>query len=726
MKKFMLLFLLAFTLGTKCFSSNPPDEGMWLPMFIDRLNYVDMQKMGLKLTSQELYSINNSSLKDAIVSLGFFCTAEVVSDQGLILTNHHCGFESIQSHSSIDHDYLTNGFWAYSKAEELPNEGLTASFLVRMEDVTSKFKSKLTNEMSEKERQDKIDAITEKLQNEASEEGKFDVEVKSFFDGNEYYMFIYETYKDIRLVGAPPSAIGKFGGDTDNWMWPRHTGDFSMFRIYTAPDGSPAEYSKNNIPMKPKHSLPISIKGVKKDDFAMVWGYPGTTERYETSYAVDMAITQSNPTIVSIRDTKLSIMKKDMDVDNAIKIKYASKYAQTANYWKYFIGQTKGLKRLDVYNKKKELENNFTKWVNKDNKRKEIYGEALPLIEKSYTELKKYNLSQTYLNEAAFQGPEIILFAYGLNPLYKMLKNNADKTKTPKTETEIKAVVDAFNLKVETFFKDYNESTDKKLYAALLKMYYDNVPKDQHPDIFLTVEKKYKGCFVKFAEDVYKKSFLVCPIKLKAFLDKPSLKVMEKDLGFMTMRSIIQVYRTIYENTMDAQEQLDRGNRLFVAGLMEMDPEKKFYPNANSTMRMSYGQVLDYFPADAVHYDYVTTIKGIIEKEDPKNDEFIVPAKLKELYNKKDFGKYGMSDNMVVCFITNNDITGGNSGSPVINGEGQLIGIAFDGNWEAMSGDIAYEPNLQRTICVDIRYVLFCIDKLAGAQNLINEMKIVE
>jgi hypothetical protein len=726
MKKLSLLFLLFIAISAKCFSSNPPDEGMWLPMFIERLNYTDMQKMGLKLSPQELYSINNSSMKDAIVSLGFFCTAEVISDEGLILTNHHCGYESIQSHSTIDHDYLTDGFWAYSKSEELPNEGLTASFLVRMEDVTSKFKSKLSNDMSEKEREEKIEAVSAKLQNDASEGGKYDVEVKSFFDGNEFYMFVYETYRDVRLVGAPPSAIGKFGGDTDNWMWPRHTGDFSMFRIYTAPDGSPADYDKKNIPMKPKHSLPISIKGVKKDDFAMVWGYPGTTERYETSYAVDMQLNQNNPTIVSIRDTKLSIMKKDMDADNNIKIKYASKYAQTANYWKYFIGQSRMLKRLDIIGKKKELEMNFTAWVNEDKSRKEEYGDALKLIENGYAELKKYKLSETYLSEVGFQGPEIVYFAFGLNPLYKILKNNTDKTKEKKSNADIKIVADVFRATTEKFFKDYNAATDKKLYAALFKMYYDNVPKDQHPDIFITVEKKYKGCFETFAEELYSKSFLVSPDKLNEFLNKPSLKVMEKDLGFMTMRSILQTYRMVYEKTLTAQEEVDKGNRLFVKGLMEMYPDNKFYPNANSTMRMSYGQVLDYYPMDAVHYDYITTIKGIIEKEDPKNDEFVVPSKLKELYNKKDFGKYGMNDNMVVCFLTNNDITGGNSGSPVINGEGQLIGIAFDGNWEAMSGDIAYEPNLQRTICVDIRYVLFCIDKLAGAQNLINEMKIVE
>jgi len=726
MKRIKMLFLIFFVIGTKCFSTVPPDEGMWLPMFIERLNYVDMQKMGLKLTPQELYSINNSSLKDAIVSLGFFCTAEVVSDEGLIMTNHHCGYESIQSHSSVERDYLTNGFWAYSKAEELPNEGLTASFLIRMEDVTSKFKSKLSADLSEKERQEKINAITSKLQNEASEDGKYEVEVKSFFDGNEFYMFVYQTYKDIRLVGAPPSGIGKFGGDTDNWMWPRHTGDFCLMRIYTAPDGSPAEYSKNNIPMKPKHSIPISLKGIKKDDFAMTWGYPGNTRRYETSYAIDMAINQTNPTIVSIRETKLSIMKKDMDADNAVKIKYASKYAQTANYWKYFIGQTKGLQKLNIYEKKKALENEFSLWVKQNNERKEKYGEALSLIEQGITELKKYNLSQVYLNEAAFQGAEMIFFAYNLYPFYKILKNNADKSKKPSSEAEINAVIEAIKITADKYFKNYNVATDEKLFASLLKMYYDNVPKDQHPDIFKTVEKKYKGSFEKFAKTVFESSFLVDSKKLNDFLTKPSLKGLEKDLGFQTMVSVIKQYGNIFKNTATAEQNLDKGNRLFVAGLREMFPDKSFYPNANSTLRVSYGQVLDYIPADAIHYDFVTTIKGIIEKEDPQNEEFIVPPKLKELYNKKDFGRYGSNDNMVVCFLTNNDITGGNSGSPVINGEGHLIGIAFDGNWEAMSGDIAFEPAIQRTICVDIRYVLFCIDKLAGAQNLINEMKIIE
>jgi hypothetical protein len=383
MKKFFYALIVALVLGFKGFAA-VPDEGMWLPMFIERLNYVDMQKMGLHLTADEIYSVNHSSLKDAIVSLGFFCTAEVVSNEGLIFTNHHCGYESIQAHSSVDHDYLTNGFWAMSKKEELSNESLTASFLVRMEDVTDKVFAKVTDDMDESKRSSAIDEAKSKIEKAAAEKGKYEASVKSFFNGNEYYLFVYETYKDVRLVGAPPSSVGKFGGDTDNWMWPRHTGDFSIFRIYTAPDGSPAEYNENNIPLKPKYSLPISLKGVKKDDFAMVWGYPGRTDRFLTSYGIKLATEQTNPSIVKIRDKKLSILKEFMDASPTVKIQYAAKYAESSNYWKYFIGQTKGLNRLKVYDKKQEQEAAFTKWVNEDPKRKEKYGKALSEIAAGY------------------------------------------------------------------------------------------------------------------------------------------------------------------------------------------------------------------------------------------------------------------------------------------------------------------------------------------------------
>ncbi len=720
MKKVLLPVLFAFILGTKVFAI-VPDEGMWLPMLVERLNYVDMQKAGLHLTADEIYSVNKSSMKDAIVSLGFFCTAEVVSNEGLLLTNHHCGFDAIQSHSSIKNDYLTEGFWAMSKKEELPNKDLTATFLIRMEDVTSTVLAEVTDKMTEAERDAKIEEVSKKLEKEASEKGKYEVNVKSFFDGNEYYMFVYLTYKDVRLVGAPPSAVGKFGGDTDNWMWPRHTGDFSMFRIYTAPDGSPAEYSEANIPLVPKYSLPVSLKGVKKDDFTMIWGYPGRTDRYLTSFGVQLAIDQSNPAIVKIRDKKLSIMKEYMDADPTVRIQYASKYAQTSNYWKYFIGQTRGLKKLDVVGKKQAIETAFNKWVNQDAARKEKYGSALSDIETGYTELKKYNLSMKYLEEAALQGPEMIYFSYGIFQLYNLLKTPEGKEKA------IAAAAETFKETCAEYFKNYNKACDKQLFAEMLKMYYEDVTVDQQPTIFAeVVAKKYSNDFNKFADAVYSKSIMVDSTKLYAFLKKPTFKVLDKDLGFKTMYSMIKAYINVYQSIKGVEEKINKGDRLFVAGLREMNPDKVYYPNANSTMRMTYGKIGDYYPADAVHYDFETTLDGVMEKEDSTNEEFIVPKKLKELWKAKDYGIYAENGKLITCFIANTDITGGNSGSPVINGDGQLIGIAFDGNWEAMSGDIAYEPELQRTICVDIRYVLFMIDKYAGAKNLIKEMTLVQ
>jgi len=722
MKKFVFMLFVAVTLGFKGFAT-VPDEGMWLPMFIDRLNYVDMQKMGLHLTADEIYSVNHSSMKDAIVSLGFFCTAEVVSNEGLLFTNHHCGYESIQAHSTVEHDYLTDGFWAMSKKEELSNPDLTASFLVKMEDVTDKVLANITDDMDEATRSAKIEEVSGKLEKTASEKGKYEASVKSFFDGNEYYMFVYETYKDVRLVGAPPSAVGKYGGDTDNWMWPRHTGDFSIFRIYTAPDGSPAEYSDKNVPLKPKYSLPISLKGVKKDDFAMVWGYPGRTDRFLTSYGVKLAIDQTNPYTVKIRDKKLSILKEFMDVNPTVKIQYAAKYAESSNYWKYFIGQTKGLKRLKVYEEKQEQEAAFTKWVNEDKTRKAKYDSALIYISTGYADLKNYNLAMTFLNEAAFQGPEFIFYAYGAFELYNKLK------KDPSCKTEgTKASAEAFKEKAKAFYKNYNKAIDQKLFAELMKMYYEDVPKDQHPSVFADyVVKKYDSDFTKFAAAIYGKSIFVDSAKMTAFLVKPSFKVIDKDMGWITMRSMIKAYLDVYANLNGLEEKINKGDRLYVAGLREMYPDKKFYPNANSTMRMSFGKVEDYYPADAVHYDYVTTLDGVMEKEDSTSDEFTVPKKLKELYEKKDYGKYANADGKLdVCFLATLDISGGNSGSPVINGDGQLIGLAFDGNWEAMSGDIAYEKDLQRTICVDIRYVLFMIDKYAGAKNIVDELTIVQ
>jgi hypothetical protein len=696
------------------------DEGMWIPLLLKR-NEADMQKKGCKLTAEEIYSVNHSSLKDAIVSFGGFCTAEAVSADGLLLTNHHCGFDAVQSHSSVDHDYLTNGFWALSRDQELPNEGLTATFLIRMEDVTDSVLKVVNDTMTEKQRTDAITKVMKAIADSAKKDNHYEAFVRSFFSGNAYYLFVTEVFKDVRLVGAPPSAVGKFGGDTDNWMWPRHTGDFSMFRVYTAPDGKPAEYSKDNVPYHPKHFLPISIAGYNKNDYAMVMGYPGRTDRFLTSWGVKMALDITSPTTVSIRDKKLSIIKEDMNSDAAIRIKYASKYATSSNYWKYFIGQIKGLKRQHVYERKLKEEAEFTSWVNADEKRKERYGKVLKDIEQSYADQRPYTLHRTYLNEGMFQGPEILFLAFRFKALHELLKNKDSKPE------EIKKSAEELKETVTEFFKDYNLPTDRKLFSALMNMFYNNVPKEQHPDVFQTAEKKFKGNFSEYADWVFEKTIFCSQDKVNKFLADPKAKTLDKDPGFSAMSSIYNNYIDKYSPKVRAAEQKRaKGMRLYVEGLMKMQNDKKFYPDANSTMRLTYGTILDYVPADAAFYNYYTTTTGILEKEDSTNEEFVVPAKLRELCEKKDFGQYGNNGELNVCFITNNDITGGNSGSPVINGKGELIGLAFDGNWEAMSGDIAYDSQLKRCINVDVRYVLFIIDKYAGAKNLISEMKIMK
>jgi len=718
-KLFFILFIISglnlFTLRAK--AVNPPDEGMWLPMFIDRLNYIDMQKMGLKLTPEELYSINNSSLKDAIVNFGNFCTAEVISKEGLLLTNHHCGYEAIQKKSTVENDYLTNGFWAYNKSEEIPIEGLTATFLIRMEDVTKKVLANVSDTMTDASRKAAIKKISDKLKKEASEKDRYLVEIKSFFDGNEYYMFVYEVYEDVRLVGAPPSAIGKFGGDTDNWMWPRHTGDFSMFRVYTGKDGKPAKYSKENIPLVPKHSLPINIKGIKKDDYAMIWGYPGSTERYMTSSGITSTLEQANPAIIEAGNILLPVMKKDMDANPAVKIKYASTYAQLANVWKNKIGENRGLKRLKVFDKKKALEDELQAWIDANPERKLKYGNCINDIAYSYSQLMaKKSEANLWLFQGILMSTKTMIMPLQAMGLAAIIDDKNTKPEAYDTYKEI----------AKELYKDTYMPTERKLFAAGLELYKNNMPKDMLPDIFELIDKKYKGDIQKFADEAFKTSIFASEESFIKFLEKPNSKKFKNDLIYKTTMSI---YNNYVKNNTEQKEitaKLNIAKRLYLAALREMQPNKKFYPDANFTMRMTYGKVLDYYPADAIHYDYKTHLKGVMEKEDPTNDEFIVPKKLKELYQNKDFGKYSSENgDIVTCFLTNNDITGGNSGSPVLNSEGHLIGVAFDGNWEAMSGDIAFEPELQRTICMDVRYVLFIVDKYANAQNLIKEMNII-
>jgi hypothetical protein len=717
MKKLILttlVFLLSFNIALRA------DEGMWIPMLVERLNYEDMQKRGLKLTAEEIYSINQSCIKDAIVIFGRGCTAEVISDQGLLLTNHHCGYGQIQAHSAIEHDYLTDGFWAMSLAEELPNPGLSVQFLIRIEDVSEVVKARLTTDMTEEERVAEVGKVSDELSKKATEGTIYNASVRSFFGGNEFYMFVYETYKDVRLVGAPPSAIGKFGGDTDNWMWPRHTGDFSMFRVYTGPDGKPAEYSKDNIPMKPKHHLPVSLNGYEDGDFAMILGYPGSTDRYLSSWGVELAINTTNPSVVKIRQEKLDIMSAEMDASNAVRIQYASKYARISNYWKYFIGQTKGLKRLDVVDKKKLLENRFTEWIGTNPERKMKYGNALPDIQEAYGIISQYALAGVYYREAALRGPEIIAMAGN----YKNLADEMGKDSPDKDQ--INRIINSLKGQVAGYFKDYYQPLDQQTFAAMMKMFYEDVPAAQQPEYLGEMVKKYKSDYQAFAAAVFAKSIFTSKEKVEAFLADPDLKTLQKDPAFTAFKAFNDKSKEIQKATSEAAGTLARGNRQFIAGLREMDPEHTFAPDANSTMRLTYGNIKGYEPQDGAYYDYYTTLDGVIEKDDPSNSDFIVPEKLKALHTAKDYGRYGENGVLKTCFLSNNDITGGNSGSPVINAHGELIGIAFDGNWEAMSGDIAFEPALQRTISVDIRYVLFIIDKYAGAKNLINEMTIVK
>ncbi len=730
MKKLLLIVFAALTLGLGSFASTPPDEGMWLPIFVERLNYVDMQEMGLQLTAEEIYSINSSSIKDAIVGLsrgstpsGFFCTAEVVSEEGLLFTNHHCGFSYIQEHSSIENDYLADGFWAMSKEEELANPGLSATFFRSMANITDSIIPFLSDTMTEAERSGKVKEITSRLKKRASEDGKYHVVTKGFFGGNEYYLFVYEVYTDVRLVGCPPSSVGKFGGDTDNWMWPRHTGDFCIFRVYTAPDGSSAEYSEENIPMKPKHHLPVSIAGYDKGDFSMIWGYPGSTQRYLTSYGVEFNMNYLYPSLINIFGKKLEIWKKYMDKDRKTKIQYASKYAGASNTWKYMIGQERGLKRLKVIDKKQDIEKGFRKWADSNTETKEKYGDVLNNYEETYKAMGGDYEKFLYTVLSGLNGPEILGYAQGFGQLYDLLEKKTNEAIVEETVAEMREAA-------KNHFKDYNEKLDQDVMAGLFKLYYEKVEEDFIPEQFKEMLDKNKGDFKALAEYVFEKSVFSNMEKVNEFLDKPKAKTIEKDPAYILAGSFMQKMMEARGAYQQAQSNMSKYDRLFIAGLREMNPDKVYYPDANSTMRLSYGMVLDYYPADAVYYNYFTTLRGVMEKEDPNNDEFIVDEKLKKLYQEKDYGKYGEKINgekrLITCFLTTHDITGGNSGSPVMNGNGELIGIAFDGNWEAMSGDIAFEPELQRTISVDIRYVLFIIDKFAGAQNLIDELTIVD
>jgi hypothetical protein len=701
--------------------STKADEGMWLPMLLGKQVYNDMVKRGLKLTKEQLYSINKSSLKDAIIIFGRGCTGEIVSDQGLIFTNHHCGYEAIASASSVQNNYLRDGFYAYNKDQEIKSE-LTVQFLDKIVDVTAEVEAGLKG-LSWNERVKKITdvykGITDKV---ADKENGMSGRIYSMFKDNQYIMYVYKTYKDIRLVGTPPESIGKFGGDTDNWEWPRHTGDFSIFRVYASKEGKPTEYSKENVPLKPKHFLPVSIKGIKDGDYAMIYGYPGGTNRYETSYGIKLKNEVENPALVALRDMRLKFMHEQMIKDPAVKLKLASDYAGIANYWKFFDGETKQLIKFNTFGQKQKFENEFVGWAKGKSEYENIFSE----YEKNYASWTPYSKHRQYLREGILGSP-LNSFASSLISLEQVL------SKQGATPEEIKKAMDATDAARKNFVKNEDLPSDKNILAAVAKSFYTDIDKSQHPKGAFEKLATYgdlqdEATYKKWAADVFAKTMILDDAKWAAFVANPTAAGLQEDMAFSFSSSFVKNYNTNYAPlyTAFANKNNELG-RSYLKGIMERNPvaAAKMYPDANFSMRVSFGNVKSYKPKDAMFCDYITTAKGIMEKYVPGDYEFDLPSKEVELIKKKDFGQYidKSRNDLVVAFITTNDITGGNSGSPVIDGYGNLIGLAFDGNYEALSHKIAFDKDLNRTICVDVRYVLWCIDKLGGAKNLIDEIK---
>ncbi|MBW6490065.1 MAG: S46 family peptidase [Lentimicrobium sp.] len=713
----LVIFLFSFRLAFAV-------EGMWLPMLLQQLNEDEMKSMGMKISAEDIYSINQSSLKDAILLFGRGCTAEIISDEGLILTNHHCGYGQIQRHSSIEFDYLTDGFWAMSRAEELPNPGLSVTLLIRMEDVTSKVLEGVKPDMTEKLREDKIKNNIRLIEKNAMEGTSYAAKVRPFYYGNEFYLFITETFNDVRLVGAPPSNIGKFGGDTDNWMWPRHTGDFSLFRIYVNKNNEPADYSPENVPYKPKHHLPVSLKGAEKGDFTFVFGYPGTTKEYLPSYGVEMITEHQNPPAIRLREKRLDIFDSFMKQSDLVRIQYSAKHAGVANFWKKMIGENRGIKKLDALNKKRQLEDDFNKWAAEDPRRIEKFGRLLSEFEAIYSKLTSLKTDETYLIEAGLS-VETFRFSYAFGQLQAYNKNS--KT----TDAELNELIGKLKTSGDNFFKNFHQPVDQHVFAEMMKDWFSHREAGSIPAGLLSASKKYGENFDAWAEATYSNSMFTDQSKLNAFLDgyKPSkYRKIEKDPVFILAGSVYDHYiRVIQPEVRLLNARLDSLQRIYMEGLMEFQPDKRFYPDANSTLRVSYGLVDDYSPADAIHYRHYTTLEGIMEKEDPDIDDYVVDPKLRALFQSRNYGRYAAPDGtMRIAFIASNHTTGGNSGSPVLNADGHLIGVNFDRNWEGTMSDLMYDPDQCRNISLDIRYCLFVIDKLAGAGHLVSEMTIIE
>ena len=717
MKKYLVAAAAAICIGTA-----QADEGMWLLQLMKQQNSIElMKKQGLKLQADDLYNTNGVSLKDAIGIFGRGCTGEIVSPEGLILTNHHCGYGAIQQHSSVEHDYLTDGFWAKNRSEELPTPGLEFRFVHRIVDITD-----LVNQQVKEGKVDETTAMTapflSKLAKEEFEKsdlkGKPGIEAKAlpFYAGNKYFLFYYKVYSDVRMVAAPPSSVGKFGGETDNWMWPRHTGDFSMFRIYADKNGEPAAYSADNVPLKTPKFLPISLKGLEENDYAMIMGFPGSTERYLTQSEVKQRMTATNQAMIDMRGVRLDVLRKFMEASDKIRIQYASKFAQSSNYWKNSIGMNKAIVDNDVLGTKAAIEKQFADFAKSKPEYQGVVEKIDALVEKSSPLLRQLYYTHEALRGAIEFGSPFLV----MDNIKKALKEKNDSL----LQASKKQLEKVFN---ETHNKDYDHEVDRAVAKAILPALAKALQPEQLPAFYQTIEKEFKGNYDVYVDQLYDNSIMANRENLDKFLKKPSIKAIDRDLATAYSRAKVEKIRELGMAMQQAEEGIELLHKAYIRGLGEMKLPVPSYPDANFTLRLTYGNVKSYNPKDGVHYKYFTTTDGILQKEDPNNSEFVVPAKLKELIQNKDFGRYAMKNGvMPVCFLTTNDITGGNSGSPVIDGEGRLIGCAFDGNWESLSGDINFDNNLQRCIALDIRYVLFILEKLGGCKHLVDEMQIIE
>lgn len=688
------------------------DEGMWLPVFIKRLNYVDMQKQGLQLTPEEIYDINHSSLKDAVPIFGGGCSSEMVSPNGLVLTNHHCGFSAIADLSTPEHDYLHQGYYASSMDKELPAKGLTVTFFVRMEDVTNRIQEVITPNMTEDERYEAVNKLAEQIEEQAGENGKYRAEVKSFYKGNEYYLFVYQVFRDIRLVCTPPYSIGKFGGETDNWMWPRHTCDFSMFRIYADKDNNPADYSEDNVPYRPKEYFTLNIGDKKEGDFCFIMGFPGTTERYLTSWGIDYLVNTEYPAFVDARDAKLNIMREAMAANDTVRLNYASSFASTSNYWKNRMGMIQALTKNKTADKKRKIEAEVGAWIEGDQARKAVYGDVFRTMQDYYANTAATTAAIQYLTQAGLSGSSVAGIGW--------------RTGTIFTSPQYSDTLRGLYLKsLPKAYERLDMNLEKRLSSELMKHIVKNVPDSLLPAA-LTALIKEKGGVDAVAREMEKSSIFTPEAFTAAMADDPD-SVISNDVAVRVFKSYYDQYLALNKKNKAIGNAFNRADRLFHAALLKTyEGRQVFYPDANFTMRVTYGQILPYDPKDGVTYHYETTLDGVAQKYKKGDTEFDAPQKLLDLNAARDYGRYANSKGqLITCFLSNLDITGGNSGSPVINGRGELVGIAFDGNWEAMSGDIEFEPNLQRTISVDIRYVLFVIDKVMGAQNIMDELAVV-